>query len=224
MFKFIIGNTIFAKAILACCLLGVISWAILEISYFSMARATDKIGKTKKKWLVSLRRKYEDYHNMNVKVNNVNTFVERLFRKKKVMGLPIPFWRTLGKLSIAGCAIVGAAGALYATQNGEGIEQVFITYLTGVTAALCLFFMNTFLREEEKRHNIIVNMNDYLENVLDNSIEGLGTIEDAEERKRNRRRIMSYAKEHSPKRKRKVETITPEEERLLEDVLQEFFA
>lgn len=224
MFKFIIGNTVFAKAILACCLLGVISWVILEISYFSMARATDKIGKTKKKWLVSLKKKYEDYHNMNVKVNNVNTFVERLFRKKRILGLRIPFWRTLGKLSIAGCAIIGAAGALYATQSGESIENVFITYLIGVTASLCLSFLNTFLREEEKRHNIIINMNDYLENVLDNSIEGLGTTEDAEERSKNRRRIMRYAKEHSPKKKRKVESITPEEERLLEDVLQEFFA
>lgn len=224
MLNFIIGNTVFSKAILACCLLGVISWTILEISYFSMARATEKIGKTKKKWLISLKKKYEDYHNMNVKVNNVNTFVERLFRKKRALGLPIPFWRTLGKLSIAGCAITGAAGALYASQSGDTIENVFITYLTGITAALFLFFINTFLREEEKRHNIIVNMNDYLENVLDNSIAGLGTIEDAEERKKNRRRIMRYAREHSPKKKRKEEAITPEEERLLEDVLQEFFA
>ena len=118
------------KAILTCCFLGVISWGILEISYKSMIRATSQIGKTKKKWLVSLRKKYEDYHSMNVKVNNVATFVDRLFRKKKICGFTCSFWVTLEKLSVAGCAIAGAAGALAASQQGKDLTDIMITYLT----------------------------------------------------------------------------------------------
>ena len=70
MFEYIINSTIFMKTIVACCFLGVISWFILEISYRSMIKSTAQIGKTKKKWLVSLKKRYEDYHEMNVKVNN----------------------------------------------------------------------------------------------------------------------------------------------------------
>ena len=74
MFDFILGNTVFTKAIIACCFIGILSWSVLTISYRSMIRATSRIGQTKKKWLVSLKKKYEDYHEMDIKVNNVETF------------------------------------------------------------------------------------------------------------------------------------------------------
>ena len=71
MFDFILGNTVFTKAIIACCFIGILSWSVLTISYRSMIRATSRIGQTKKKWLVSLKKKYEDYHEMDIKVNSL---------------------------------------------------------------------------------------------------------------------------------------------------------
>ena len=91
MFEYMIHSSIFMKTIAACSFLGVISWLVLEIAYRSMIRSTTQIGKTKKKWLTALRKKYEDYHEMNVKVNNVATFVDRLFRKKKILGFTTSF-------------------------------------------------------------------------------------------------------------------------------------
>ena len=64
MFDFILGNTVFTKTIMTCCFIGILSWSVLTISYRSMIRATSRIGQTKKKWLVSLKKKYEDYHEM----------------------------------------------------------------------------------------------------------------------------------------------------------------
>ncbi|MDD7113413.1 MAG: hypothetical protein PUH88_02935 [Lachnospiraceae bacterium] len=223
MFEYIINSSPFMKAILTCCFLGVISWGILEISYKSMIRATSQIGKTKKKWLVSLRKKYEDYHSMNVKVNNVATFVDRLFRKKKICGFTCSFWVTLEKLSVAGCAIAGAAGALAASQQGKDLTDIMITYLTGITAACILLFLDTFLRADEKKHMVIINMNDYLENVLENTISGREAVEDVGEQRERRHRLLRYAQENR-KKKKADPPVTVEEEKLLEDVLQEFFA
>ncbi|MCD8018559.1 MAG: hypothetical protein LUF92_02930 [Clostridiales bacterium] len=228
MFEYIIHSTIFMKTIIACCFFGIISWIVLEFSYRSMIKATAQIGKTNKKWLVSLKKKYEDYHEMNVQVNNVSTFVDRLFRKKKVLGFTCSFWITLERLCIAGCAIAGAAGALAASQRGSSLTTVMITYLTGITAACGLIFLDTLLRPEEKKHIIIVNMNDYLENVLENTISGRKAVEDTVERKARSRRLLRYAEENRNKKKKRVEApvlqVSPEEEKLLEDVLQEFFA
>ena len=223
MFEYIINSSPFMKAILTCCFLGVISWGILVISYKSMIRATTQIGKTKKKWLVSLRKKYEDYHSMNVKVNNVATFVDRLFRKKKICGFTCSFWVTLEKLSVAGCAIAGAAGALAASQQGKDLTDIMITYLTGITAACILLFLDTFLRADEKKHMVIINMNDYLENVLENTISGREAVEDVGEQRERRHRLLRYAQENR-KKKKADPPVTVEEEKLLEDVLQEFFA
>lgn len=222
MFEYMIHSSIFMKTIVACSFLGVISWLVLEIAYRSMIRSTTQIGKTKKKWLTALRKKYEDYHEMNVKVNNVATFVDRLFRKKKILGFTTSFWLTLERLSIAGCAIAGAAGALAASQQGAALSEVMISYLTGITAACSLLFLDTFLRAEEKRKIVLVNMNDYLENVLENSIQDRETAEDAVSRRARKRTLLRYAEEN---RKKKTERpVSPEEEKLLEDVLQEFFA
>lgn len=223
MFEYIIHSSVFMKALITCCFLGVVSWIVLEISYRSMIKATAQIGKTKKKWLVSLKKRYEDYHEMNVKVNNVSTFVERLFQRKKILGFTTSFWLTLERLSIAGCAITGAAGALAASQHGAALDRVMISYLTGITAACGLLFLDTFLRANEKKHRVIVNMNDYLENVLENTISGKEAVEDPAMQRAHNRRLLRYAEEN--RRKKKTEApVSPEEEQLLEDVLQEFFA
>lgn len=139
------------------------------------------------------------------------------------MGFTCSFWITLERLAIAGCAIAGAAGALAASQQGAQLQQVMVTYLTGITAACALVFLDTFLRAEEKKHRVVVNMEDYLENVLENTINGQEVAGDASERKEKSRKLWDYAREN---RKKKVTdfSVSPEEEKLLEDVLQEFFA
>lgn len=223
MFEYIINSTISMKAIITCCFLGVISWLVLEISYKSMIKATAQIGKTKKKWLVSLKKKYEDYHEMNVKVNNVSTFVDRLFQRKKILGFTCSFWLMLERLCIAGCAIAGAAGALAASQQGTALTEVMISYLTGITAACGLLFLDTFLRANEKKHKVIVNMNDYLENVLENTISGREAVTDSVSQQAHNRRLLRYAEENRKKKKAEP-SVSPEEEKILEDVLQEFFA
>ena len=65
---------------------------------------------------------------MDIKVNNVETFVDKYFRKKRVCGFPCAFWRTLYRLAIAACAITGAAGALAVSQRGGELTSVIITY------------------------------------------------------------------------------------------------
>ena len=100
MFDFILGNTVFTKTIMACCFIGILSWSVLTISYRSMIRATSRIGQTKKKWLVSLKKKYEDYHEMDIKVNNVETFVDKYFRKKRVCGFPCAFCKRIKGVKI----------------------------------------------------------------------------------------------------------------------------
>ncbi|MDD7210639.1 MAG: hypothetical protein PUH29_11405 [Lachnospiraceae bacterium] len=223
MLEFIMGNTAFVKAIMVCCVLGIISWMVLTFSYRSMIKASGQIGKTRKKWLVSLKKKYEDYHEMDVKVNNVETFVDKCFRKKRICGLPCAFWKTFYHMMIALCAVIGAAGALAASQRGGDLSSVIITYITGVMAAVGLWFFDILLRPEEKEHRIKMNMNDYLENVLENSMEEKDGEAEGRVSREQKRRLVRYARENS-RRKIKEEPVSLEEKQVLEDVLQQFFA
>ena len=201
MFDFILGNTVFTKTIMTCCFIGILSWSVLTISYRSMIRATSRIGQT----------------------NNVETFVDKYFRKKRVCGFPCAFWRTLYRLAIASCAITGAAGALAVSQGGGELTSVIITYLTGVIAAFSLIFLDILLRADAKEHRIIMNINDYLQNVLENSIAGQEVDLENGTTREQRRRLLRYARENT-KKKAKDEPVSLEEKKVLEDVLQEFFA
>ena len=155
--------------------------------------------------------------------NGYQTFVDKYFRKKRVCGLPCGFWKTLYRLTIAACAITGAAGALAVSQGGGELTSVIVTYLTGVIAAFGLIFLDILLRADAKEHRIIMNMNDYLQNVLENSIAGREVdLEDGTSREQ-RRRLLRYARENT-KKKAKDEPVSLEEKKVLEDVLQEFFA
>lgn len=258
MLDFIMGSSVPVKTILACSVPGIISFIVLAFSYGSMIRATKQIGNSKKKWLVSLKKKYLDYHEMNVKVNNTETFVDKVLQKKKACGLPRAFWRTLFKLTIAACAITGAAGALQVSQGGGDLTEVMLTYLTGITAASALLFLAVLLRAEEKEQRVRLNMNDYLDNVLKNSIAGESGEQEGASSREQRRRLARYARENGGRGARKANTgdeplfggagsgaagtgmifsgksapnrtvpakpVSMEEKKLLEDVLQEFFA
>ena len=222
MLDFLLHNTIFIKAVMVCCVIGALSQIIQGISYHSMIKASSQIGRTKKKWLVSFKKKYEDYDSLNVKINNVSTFAQGAFRKKRILGFSLGFWQMLSRLCIGGTAIAGSLGALIYSQNGTDLSQVIYTYLIGSIAAMSLFMVELLLQSDKKQERILNNMTDYLENVLKNTLQGRSAANDLQGQ-RNQRRIMDYAKQNQ-KKKRFGGRITKEEERILEDVLQEFFA
>lgn len=222
MLDFLLHNTIFIKAVMVCCMIGALSQIIQGISYHSMIKASSQIGRTKKKWLVSFKKKYEDYDSLNVKINNVSTFAQGAFRKKRILGFSLGFWQMLSRLCIGGAAIAGSLGALIYSQNGTDLSQVIYTYLIGSIAAMTLFMVELLLQSDKKQERILNNMTDYLENVLKNTLQGRNAANDLQGQ-RNQRRIMDYAKQNQ-KKKRFGGKITKEEERILEDVLQEFFA
>ena len=55
--------------------------------------------------------------------------------RKEFVDYLVAFWKTLYRLTIAACAITGAAGALAVSQEGGELTSVIVTYLTGVIAA-----------------------------------------------------------------------------------------
>lgn len=113
-----------------------------------------------------------------------------------------------------------SAGCL--TGRSE-LTSVIITYLTGVIAAFSLIFLDILLRADAKEHRIIMNINDYLQNVLENSIAGQEVDLENGTTREQRRRLLRYARENT-KKKAKDEPVSLEEKKVLEDVLQEFFA
>ena len=90
-------------------------------------------------------------------------------------------------------------------------------------AAFSLIFLDILLRADAKEHRIIMNINDYLQNVLENSIAGQEVDLENGTTREQRRRLLRYARENT-KKKAKDEPVSLEEKKVLEDVLQEFFA
>ncbi len=146
-----------------------------------------------------------------------------IFAKKEFVDFLVLFGETLYRLAIAACAITGAAGALAVSQGGGELTSVIITYLTGVIAAFSLIFLDILLRADAKEHRIIMNINDYLQNVLENSIAGQEVDLENGTTREQRRRLLRYARENT-KKKAKDEPVSLErKEKCFEDVFARGF-
>ena len=139
-----------------------------------------------------------------------------IFAKKEFVDFLVLFGEPYIAWAIAACAITGAAGALAVSQGGGELTSVIITYLTGVIAAFSLIFLDILLRADAKEHRIIMNINDYLQNVLENSIAGQEVDLENGTTREQRRRLLRYARENT-KKKAKDEPVSLEEKKVLED-------
>jgi len=223
--EFMIHSSIFMKTLIVCCAVGLSSWLILEISYADILRSTARIGKPRRRWLRELEKNSLKYYKKPGAYGSTELFAEKVFRKKKIFGFRSSFWIKLERLAIAGCSISGAAGALILSQQGKELTEVMISYITGITAASGLLFLDTFLQAEEKQRRILINLSEYLENMQESGTQVQVSGEAEKTEKEKNRKIIHYAGE-TPDKKRASEQsppVTPEEEKLLEDVLQEYF-
>ena len=89
MLQRILADTVWAKGLLAMLGLGVFIRLITIVSYKRMRSAAENAGKTKKRWVATLRKRFENYEKFK-RMGNVEVFVDRFFERKGILGIPLP--------------------------------------------------------------------------------------------------------------------------------------
>ena len=216
MLQRIIMNTVWARALLTICGLGIMIRLITVISYRRMRAAAENAGKTKKRWVNALRKRYENYEKFD-RMGNVEVFVDRFFERKGIMGIPLRVWdKAVLQLSML-CFLVALTGSFYSYMVDFGTNRMVTTLFSGAIGGGILLFLHYVGGTVEMKSQIVTALKDYLANGAVHRVcqEPL------------REKTVEKKKEVLPTRE-EVEglseaAVTEEERQVLLEVLEEYF-
>lgn len=174
------------------------------------------MSKTKKRWVSTLRKRYENYEKFD-RMGNVEVFVDKFFERKGIMGIPLRIWdKAVLQLAIVGF-LLGMAGAFYSFALNFGTVKTITTLFSGMMAGGILLLLHNVGGTEEMKAQIIIDLKDYLANGQAHRVSQEPLREKAAEKR----------KEPLPTRE-EVEglseaAVTEEERQVLMEVLEEYF-
>lgn len=228
MLQFIISNTMYWKGMAICFAIGIVSQIILGATYANMLTVTQEIGRTRKRWLLTLKKKYQNYGKLGVQVQDIDSFVGRQLEKQKILIFKLSTWETIVQQMMNLCMLIGVYGALYSIFVGRDMQIVYTTLFAGLLFAGGLNFFRTIFQISKKRENICYNIKDYLENILKNHLYADETENIYGRRKRTSAAEEERMSEVATARMKKDDSrikarVTREEEKLVEEVLKDYF-
>lgn len=228
MLQFIISNTMYWKTMVVCFAIGIVSQIFLGVTYANMLAVTQEIGRTRKRWLLTLKKKYQNYGKLGVQVQDIDSFVGRQLEKQKILIFKLSTWEMIIKQMMNLCMLIGVYGAMHSIFVGRDLQIVYTTLFTGLILAGILNIFGNLFQVSKKRENISYNIKDYLENILKNHLYSDETENIYGRRKRTSQaedeRMSEVATARMKKDDSRIKTrVTREEEKLVEEVLKDYF-
>lgn len=166
----LITNNIFMSVIAAFGVLSIFIEWIVALSLKGYVKASSNMKTTKKKVMINLKNQYEAMYEMNVKVKNMDAFVDKYIYKLRFAGLTYSGWEKLPYISAGITAIIMVAGAYYGHFIGaSSIYYADILAAGGINLA-CLYIFFHIHGIKARKQQIHVQLVDYLENYLANRL------------------------------------------------------
>lgn len=138
MFETLLSQNVCVYVVVICSFMGIIGRAIANGYLKSLIKDTDHMGRTRKKALVEMRKRYEDITSLDVEVQDTTAFVDKYIDRLKIGFIPLSVWNGLVKnmtVFAAGTGIFAAAYQYYVV--GDGLESVKLL-LCGLAACMVM--------------------------------------------------------------------------------------
>ena len=201
-------TTVWGRAILVLSVTGILLRMITVLSYKRMKQAAENPGKTKRQWVLMLKKRYESYEKFG-RMKNVKAFVEHYFARKGIMGIPLSVWDKSGPVLSLTVIIAGILGAGNLFNKGEPVREMIGILLLASLSGAGLYLLHILSDGKETTRQIVAALTDYLAN---------GTaFRGKEEGQRNRYPTKEEVEAFSEA------AVSAEEKMILEEVLEEYF-
>lgn len=159
-------KNILIYAMVGFCGLGVLTKLMLSLVYSGLVRASDKMGTSKRKLMKNICEKFEASYSFNMKVNNVDIFVDKYVYKHRFCGILLYSWECFCGLLLLLCMLTGSLGALLAVLYESSKYIILNILFAGAATSALLVFVDNMANLSVKRGVVKVNVQDYLENSL----------------------------------------------------------
>jgi hypothetical protein len=159
-------NYVFLYIMGGLCVFGVFLKCFLLVVYNKLIKASESMTSTKKNWLKNMRLRFESSYQLQLGVNDVDTYVDKYVSKIKCGGLLLSTWENLSGQTIGLCLLTGSfAGILgFVYECGQG--PVLFTFFAGAWTAIIVNIVDNIVNISAHKQMLRYNLIDYFENNL----------------------------------------------------------
>ena len=137
-------ETFFMKGFITAMVIAVLTKVIVWANYHRLLVSSEEMERPKRYWIGTLKKKIENYYNLQTKVNNISCIVDKYFEADKILGINSFFLEQIPGFCAIICVGLGCLGAI------RGIA------------------MNADINFWGRNLKIKINLINYLENILPN--------------------------------------------------------
>ena len=148
------------------CAFGCVSRILLSGYYRVLLRALKCMKTTKNKWMQKMKEQFILRYQAMLGVQNVESFVDKFFSERKILGIPVTAWTGLHIQLVSICLLLGALDAMYGCVKGFPTESVLTAMFQGIWTSALLLVVDGFCMVPGKVDALKCGMQDYLENYL----------------------------------------------------------
>ncbi len=150
----------------AACVFGCVVRVLLAGYYRILLRALRCMKTTRNKWMQKLKEQFILRYQAMLGVQNVESFVEKFFAERRILGIPVTAWTGVHIQLVSLCLLLGAADAMYSCVRGASTEVVLMAMFQGIWTSALLLLVDGFCMVPGKVDAVKCGMCDYLENYL----------------------------------------------------------
>ncbi len=170
MLGILLNQNVCMYVMIVCGCIGLIGRAVMNGYLAGLARASERMGTTKKKALYEMKKRYEDMVSLDAEVHDVAAFVDKYIDRLKIGFVPVRVWngfvKNMGVIA-AGTGIFAAAYQYYVV--GDGMETVKML-LGGLATCLVLLAAHNQLNCSWHMQALRDSARNYLGNSLTNRL------------------------------------------------------
>lgn len=121
MFETLLNQNVCMYVMIMCGCIGLIGRAVMSSYLARLAKAAERMGTTRKKALLEIRKRYEDIASLDVDIHDTAAFVDKYIDRLKIGFVPVNVWNGFVKnmgLVVAGTGIFAAVYQYYVVGDG----------------------------------------------------------------------------------------------------------
>lgn len=166
MIQQLFDNHVFLYIMGGLCGLGVFLKCLLLVVYNKLIAASENMNCTKKNWLKNMKLRFESSYQLQLSVNNVDTYVDKYVSKIKYGGLLLSTWENISGQTIGLCLLTGSFAGILGFVYDCGQSQVLFTFFAGAWTAIIVNIVDNIVNISAHRQMLRYNLIDYFENNL----------------------------------------------------------
>lgn len=153
-------------ALVAICILGLLSRVMARSLYKRLIRETDNMTLTKNRYLRELKQKAENAYRLNQGIQNTEAYLEKQLMNYRFFGLTLNGWGNLSNQFTVLCFLAGGAAAFLSYWYRCDNYYIVLYGTVGILAGLFTLFVDCGVNLTERKLQLLNALQDYLENSL----------------------------------------------------------